>query len=216
MAMPPPPPADGGMACDVRALHFARIAPSCSRHMALRLSHDEWRCISDFLQSAVLSHVCHRTWTVLHRRHLCWHATPTNVLQMAAALRNEAALRTLHIVCDGLRDADAQALATIKDVPRLEALTLNLQRSQVTDKGAQALASLKDVPSLTVLDLNLQSSIIMQCERIRDTGVQALATLKEAPSLKVQFWGAAWLCMCWIRLWVVWVLQVVVCVASFM
>jgi hypothetical protein len=55
----------------------------------------------------------------------------------------------------GIRDAGAQALAGLKDAPKLTTLTLHLQGNKIGDIGAQALAGLKDAASLTTLTLLL-------------------------------------------------------------
>ena len=146
--------------------------------MASRLCNDEWCCISEFLQSAVLSHVCRRTWRLLQRQHLSFNANPDSVLEKVAALKGDARVRTLTVKCRELRAAGALSLAGLAEVPKLKTLILDLTSNMIGDAGALALAALKDAPSLAELTINLRGNLI------RDSGAQALAGLKDAPSLQ--------------------------------
>ena len=145
--------------------------------MALHLSDDEWRCISDFMQTASLSHVCRQTWAALHRRHLTWHANTHNISDIAGVLKGNAAVCTLTLKCTRLRNAGLRALVALRDAPSLTALNVVLQDNDVRDSGAQALAALTTTPSLKALGLDLSYNLIQYAR------VQALAALKDAPSL---------------------------------
>ena len=172
----------------------------------LHLSASEWQLISDFLQSSALSHVCHKAWVTLQRRHLYYHVKASNVSRLLEWVKRDAAIRT--VIVDGkdmapesvrtlaqlkdaksltgltvclphhqVTDSGAQALAGMKAAPSLTTLTLMLARNAITDHGAGALAMLKEAPSLTALTLHLQ------CNQIGDGGAVALATLRDTPSL---------------------------------
>ena len=145
------------------------------RCMALRLSADEWWCISDYLQSAALSHVCRQTWAALQRRHLALRCNFINVAKMMHPLKTEAALRTLRVRCRGLKEVGVQALALVKHAPELMALVLDLQLNELGDSGAAALAVLREAPALIALDLDLTRT------EIEHDGAAALSALHEAP-----------------------------------
>ena len=130
--------------------------------MALRLSEDEWRGISDYLQCAALSHVCRKTWTILQRRHLVWYAGSSNVVWLVRMIRDSSATCTLSITCKDAGDEGAKALAELRDVPSLTTLCLHLEGNEIGSQGAQALASLKDSKSLSALVLNLRFNAIQE------------------------------------------------------
>ena len=150
----------------------------CRFPMALQLSADELRCISDFLGSSVLSYVCQKTWYTLRRRHLSLVADFSNVSRMMRWLKHDDGICTIAIKCKYITQGSMQDLAKLKDAPSLTNLTLALIGNRIGDGGAQAVAALKDAQSLTSLTLDLMGN------HIGDTGAQALAALKEAPALK--------------------------------
>ena len=145
--------------------------------MLLRLSDDELRSICDFLQSAVLSHTCRRTWSVLQRRYVCWYATPDRVAAMMSVLARNCKLRQVSLLCSaGVRLCDAVGL---KDAVALTSLDLDLSFGSIAPPDVQALGALKEAPSLTSLSLDLSYS-----ECLDDSRYRALAGLKDAASLK--------------------------------
>ena len=146
--------------------------------MASGLSMDEWRYISDFVQSSLLSCVCHKLRFFLRRRHISLHTTAATVARKAARLKGDAAIRTLTVYSREMQDDAVQALASLKDLPALMALRLDLDHTHMGDCAAEALSALKHAPSLKVLTLSLADT------HIGDSGAQALAELNDAPSLK--------------------------------
>eukprot|EP00667_Euglena_gracilis_P019057 EG_transcript_20347 len=90
-----------------------------------------------------------------------------------------SALQTLRVVafqCD-LRGGVA-AFATLRDLPSLHSLWLELPWNNIDSAGARSLSLLKDAPRLERLTLGLLGNHVM------DAGANALAALGESASLR--------------------------------
>ena len=153
--------------------------------MALRLSDDEWRYISDMLQSFVLSHVCRKTWTILRRRHLSWDGEYKHFANKVTPLRGDKAVHTLCITCPNQTVSDLpptglrQPSPPVHDTSALAALILSPRDADdvADDDCVQALGTLWDTPSLASLTLDVAGN------HLGIVGAQALATLKDARTL---------------------------------
>ena len=144
--------------------------------MALRslLADEVLRYIADFLQSALLSHVCRRTWRVLQRRYLAFPVYNDLGLHRLHDLRGPSAVHSLSL---RFHLGTAHWLGALKDFPLLARLTLDLRMSRIAEPGLRAIAALKEAPALTTLHVDLSNNLVA------DAGAQWLAALREAPLL---------------------------------
>ena len=160
--------------------------------MAFQLCADEWLLISDFLQSASLSQVCHTTWCLLQWRHVTCQANFSSAEEWAAAQKTTAKKNGMmqplanlkNVLCRRMNFKSSPQPLHIDGLQLLSRLsseaalhTLTLRCSNMKPGSAQALAALKHAPSLWSLTL------ILPDNNIGDSGAQALAELKEAPTL---------------------------------
>ena len=84
---------------------------------------------------------------------------------------------TLKLATKVLPVAAVETLATVKDIPMLTSLSLELPRQRIGPIGVKALAALQDASALTALSLNLFRN------RVGDAGAQAVSCYKCMSSL---------------------------------
>ena len=150
----------------------------CRRAMALQLPPEVWECVSDFLPSAPLPRLCHKTWRALGMRHVTLWVNAENVDAKLRRVAAYTALRTLTLRSYRLGPPGAQALAVLPTATGLTAIDLLLSRSNVSDGGAEALGGLRTAPFLTSVAVDLAQN------QVTDAGARALAALKAAPALR--------------------------------
>ena len=124
--------------------------PRVQIHMALPLPDELVEHVADFLQSALLSHICHRTWALLQRRYVTYVVDSNTTLQRVLSLKGDTQVHVLRLTSSRLGPTGAQRFAgALQSLPSLRTLTLDLNRSKVEDEGARALAELRSaVPTI--------------------------------------------------------------------
>ena len=148
----------------------------------LDLPIEVWTAISDFLQSPVLSHVCHAFWSKFQGRHVRCTATDMVPQQLLQCITERT--HTLRLQLLGCGDSGVQALLGLKALPSLQLLWLDLGDNGITARGGQALACvLKEAlqaPRLHTFCLDLSGNT-----HLADDAVTAIvSTLRSAVALQ--------------------------------
>eukprot|EP00667_Euglena_gracilis_P010433 EG_transcript_10619 len=153
--------------------------------MLASLPSDVLECISDMLQTSLLSCVCRRLWAVLQHRHVCVPAiTVRNEAAVFGRLEGGGApaqslvLRFVDKALEGRLAERVWALPAVDRLQLLRRLTLHLPGLPVDGALADACGGLRRMAMLEVLSLDLSFN------RLGLAGLRALLAVRAAPRLR--------------------------------
>eukprot|EP00667_Euglena_gracilis_P013467 EG_transcript_13883 len=146
------------------------------------LPDELWELVADFLQTALLSHVCHRLWCALRKRHVRLADRPKAGRWLLEDARSHPAVRSLRVAhCQHGWENDLPALLALRDLVSLRAVQLRVAGYHLRPGPAVAdlLKPLAELPALRSLDLDLDLTTVPG-----DEAAEALGALAKAPELR--------------------------------